>query len=175
MYFGPQIKVANYSNNKFGSASFNVFNPARDSMEGVDLRNNDLVMKAKDFFQNIPLNLTDLVLSNNTLAGIMPNPFPFLEKLKLFAVDNNNLEGMIPYEIVGFVDLAVLDLANNKFSAEMPPGIGNLEKLTLLNVSSNAIRGSIPESLGGLEGKVQNVGANMLISHCLIQTLTISI
>ena len=50
-------------------------------MSMVDLSYNLLDMEAVDFFWNVPVHVTELNLSNNTLRGTFPDPFPFLGNL----------------------------------------------------------------------------------------------
>mmetsp|Transcript_12632 Transcript_12632/g.24040 ORF Transcript_12632/g.24040 Transcript_12632/m.24040 type:complete len:1810 (+) Transcript_12632:137-5566(+) len=164
MYFSSSIMYVNYSSNHFSSAGFKRFNPAYKTMRVVDLSNNELDMEAEDLFRNLPVNVAELVLSNNTLRGAFPDPFPSLGELTRFAIDNNDIKGPMPLDFANFMDLAILNLAGNHFSGSIPPDIGNLEKLVVLNVTSNRLSSLIPASLGNLTGviKILDLSNNML-------------
>mmetsp|Transcript_30292 Transcript_30292/g.63870 ORF Transcript_30292/g.63870 Transcript_30292/m.63870 type:complete len:1363 (-) Transcript_30292:3047-7135(-) len=153
MYFSPATVYANYSHNRFTSAGFKRFNGAYNTMEVVDLSHNSLDLVAVDFFRNLPVNVKELILSDNTMRGAFPVPFPLLKKLERFAIDNNDMEGPIPKVVENFPDVTVLNFAGNKFSQGIPPSFGYLEKLHVLNLTSNEFNSSIPDSLGRLEGR----------------------
>ena len=53
--------------NQFTSAGFKRFYAAYETLEVVDLRNNNISQVAMNIFHNIPPNLHELILSNNVI------------------------------------------------------------------------------------------------------------
>jgi Leucine-rich repeat (LRR) protein len=171
----------NLSHNQFSSAGFKRFNAAYDTLEVVDLSNNNISQVATNIFHNIPPNLHQLFLSDNVIGGTLPDSFKF-EKLTHFAMANNRIEGTLPdfpnyvpslreldlsnqkganwgglngtisMDIFKLVDLFALNLAGNSFEGGIPLSIGNLDNLKLLNLSSNELIKEIPSELGRLIG-----------------------
>eukprot|EP00579_Thalassiosira_antarctica_P031612 CAMPEP_0202030936 /NCGR_PEP_ID=MMETSP0905-20130828/64752_1 /ASSEMBLY_ACC=CAM_ASM_000554 /TAXON_ID=420261 /ORGANISM="Thalassiosira antarctica, Strain CCMP982" /LENGTH=1109 /DNA_ID=CAMNT_0048594753 /DNA_START=96 /DNA_END=3423 /DNA_ORIENTATION=- len=96
MTFSPATKYANFSHNKFSSVGFKRFNAAYETLQVVDLSNNEIDQAASEVFLNIPPNLEELILSNNAIRGAFPDPFPNLDKIRRFATANNNINGPLP-------------------------------------------------------------------------------
>jgi Leucine-rich repeat (LRR) protein len=181
MTFPSLTSYANFSHNSFTGVSFKRVNPAYESLKVVDLSNNMISQDASTIFYNIPPSIQELVLSNNSIAGELPNPFP-LEKLIRLGMSDNVMEGTLPNfpgtaslireidlsnqkqangggftgtiwtDIFKLVDLSVLNLAGNDLTGKIPSSIGNLAKLKVLNLSSNSLVKQIPKELGRLGG-----------------------
>ncbi|XP_065854531.1 receptor-like protein 46 [Euphorbia lathyris] len=93
--------------------------------------------------QNIYL-YTLLDLSNNKLAGEIPDTLGDLKNLKSFNLSNNKFSGGIPMSFGNLENLESLDLSSNNLSGEIPPTFGKLLQITLLDVSNNKLQGRIP-------------------------------
>jgi hypothetical protein len=182
MTFPSSTSYVNFSHNRFTGISFKRFNAAYETLEVVDLSNNNISRDASKIFYNIPLNIDQLFLSSNAIKGNLPDPFP-LEHLIRFAMADNEVNGNLPdfptstpllreldlsnqkrangggligtiwTDIFKLVDLLVLNLAGNSLSREIPTTIGNLAKLKVLNLSSDALSKQIPLELGRLKGR----------------------
>jgi Leucine-rich repeat (LRR) protein len=182
LLFPVSMSYVNLSHNQFTSAGFKRFNAAYDTLEVVDLSNNNISQVAMDIFHNIPPNLHGLFLSNNVINGKLPDTFKF-EKLTHFAMANNRIVGTLPdfpnnvpslreldlsnqkgaanggglsgtisMDVFKLVELNSLNLAGNSLTGEIPLSIGNLDNLKLLNLSSNMLSKEIPSELGRLIG-----------------------
>jgi Leucine-rich repeat (LRR) protein len=120
------------------------------TLENCDFSNNNIwVTLPKEF----PIKqVLFLVMSNNNIAGPLPdfpNTTPKLKRLKLA---NNHITGTIHDDMFKLGDLSVLDLAGNKLSGGIPASIGDLTQLSTLKLSSNSLGQSIPVKLGKLKG-----------------------
>ncbi|KAL7549045.1 hypothetical protein ACHAWF_012307 [Thalassiosira exigua] len=179
IFFSPVTSFINFSNNNFTSVGFKRFNAARESLKVVDMSNNLINQEASDIFNNIPMNIEELLLSNNEIFGTIPDPFP-LGSMRRFDIAHNNLHGplsnfpdatpqlrlldvsnqkrtvnrglngTLPLAIFKLADLIGLDLSGNKLSQSIPSTIGDLVLLKNLNLSSNFLTGPIPPELGKL-------------------------
>jgi hypothetical protein len=182
MAFPSLTSYVNFSHNSLTGVSFKKVNPAYESLKVVDLSNNMISQDSSMIFYNIPPNIQELVLSSNSIAGELPNPFP-LENLIRIDMSDNDMHGSLPdfpgtaslireidlsnqrqangegflgtiwTDVFKLVDLSVLNLAGNNLTGEIPLSIGNLAKLRVLNLSSNALVKQIPTELSRLTGK----------------------
>jgi len=152
MYFAPATTYANYSHNRFASASFNRFNAAYETLRSVDLSHNSIDQSAVEVLRNIPITVMELLLTNNMVRGVFPDPFPFLGELTRFGIANNRIEGPIPWDFAVFPNLTMLDLADNLLDGSIPVAIGHMKKMAVFNVSGNGLNGGIPGSFGKLAG-----------------------
>ena len=92
-----------------------------------------------------------LVISNNSIAGPLPNFPNTTPKLKRLELVNNHLTGTVHDNIFKLGDLSVLALTGNKLSGGNPAWIGNLTQLTMLRLLSNLLGLSIPVRIGKLQ------------------------
>ena len=92
-------------------------------------------------------NLEFLALSENQLSGIIPSEIGNCSNLIDLSLSDNQLSGNIPAEIWGLLNLESLNLWTNQLAGNIPPEVGNLIKLTTLDLSNNPLGGSIPEEI----------------------------
>ncbi|XP_028785288.1 MDIS1-interacting receptor like kinase 2-like [Neltuma alba] len=96
-------------------------------------------------------NLLQLDLSNNSmLSGRIPSSIGNLNRLQELYIVSCNLSGPIPNEIGKLDSLATINLESNKLYGPIPPSMGNLIGLEELVLSNNKLFGSIPQSIGNL-------------------------
>jgi hypothetical protein len=94
--------------------------------------------------------VTNLILDNNKLTGIIPTSIGNLKKLTKLELATNQLTGNIPVEIGNIDSLQVLDLSRNQLTGSIPTSIGNLSAMTTLNLEGNQLTGIIPSEIGNL-------------------------
>ncbi|OMO83241.1 hypothetical protein CCACVL1_11492 [Corchorus capsularis] len=96
-------------------------------------------------------NVAGVILDNLSLsadAGL--SVFSNLTKLVRLSMSNNSIAGVIPDNIGDFKSLEFLDVSNNLFSSSLPPGLGKLGSLRNLSLAGNNFSGSIPDTISGL-------------------------
>ncbi|XWS12267.1 hypothetical protein CRYUN_Cryun37aG0074800 [Craigia yunnanensis] len=94
-----------------------------------------------DFVRNLK-NLTDLVLRNVLLTGIIPSYITELQSLQKLDLSFNNLTGEIPSALFNMNPLRYLFLGNNSLSGTLPSQ--KSETLQTIDLSYNLLSGSLP-------------------------------
>lgn len=95
--------------------------------------------------------VTELNLSGNGLAGVLPAELGNLSSLRVLDLQENELSGSIGPWIGNLAALAKLYLQQNRLAGPIPDEIGNLIHLEYLNLRGNQLQGVIPESLRNLQ------------------------
>ena len=178
----PAAEHLNFSHNKIDQANhFKMFSQAYKGLRVVDLSNNLINQDASEVFHNIPLNIIELLLSNNNIKGSFPDPLPILENMRELTLDSNDMSGTLPdfsryfprlretnlshqASTRGFVgsipaglsnvpDLFVVDVAGNSLTGNIPSGVCSMANLKVLNLASNSLSGEIPKEIGKLGGR----------------------
>ncbi|KAH7841935.1 hypothetical protein Vadar_023694 [Vaccinium darrowii] len=89
-----------------------------------------------------------LLLSGNSLGGLLLLPSHHTIKLLSLDISNNRLEGFIPYKIgSSFPSLEFLNMSTNNFEGDIPSSLGDMTALTVLDLSNNRLSGVIPVHL----------------------------
>ncbi|XVF23081.1 hypothetical protein REPUB_Repub13aG0007200 [Reevesia pubescens] len=96
-------------------------------------------------------NVAGVILDNLSLSADADlSVFSNLTKLVKLSMSNNSIAGVIPDNIGDFKSLEFLDVSNNLFSSSLPPSIGKLGSLRNLSLAGNNFSGSIPDTISGL-------------------------
>ncbi|KAG0474015.1 hypothetical protein HPP92_015872 [Vanilla planifolia] len=98
----------------------------------------------------LSVNLSQLHLEENFIAGPIHPNISSLVNLTYLNLSNNVLNGSIPPEISGLRRLERLYLSNNRLTGEIPSSIGEIHHLGLLDISSNDLSGTIPDTFAEL-------------------------
>jgi len=96
----------------------------------------------------VPTNMRTLDLSNNQIAGQMPDCWEHQSSLRFLDLRNNKLSGKIPQSMGSLVNLEALVLRNNNFIGELPLTLKNCSSLVLLDVSKNMLSSEVPSWIG---------------------------
>uniref|UniRef100_A0A8R7QN77 Uncharacterized protein n=1 Tax=Triticum urartu TaxID=4572 RepID=A0A8R7QN77_TRIUA len=88
--------------------------------------------------------MVNLDLSNNSLAGEIPEEISALVALKNLNLSWNNFSRKIPENIGALIQVESLDLSHNDLSGEIPSSLSTLTSLSHLNLSYNNLIGKIP-------------------------------
>ncbi|MCY3630394.1 MAG: hypothetical protein OXG94_10330 [Bacteroidetes bacterium] len=94
--------------------------------------------------------VTELNLSDNGLAGILPAELGNISKLQVLDLQENDLSGSVGSWIGMLTALGKLHLQQNHLSGLIPDELGNLIHLEYLNLRGNQLEGAVPKSLGNL-------------------------
>jgi Leucine-rich repeat (LRR) protein len=88
------------------------------------------------------------LISNNSLAGNVPELFCNLTSLRVLDLASNNLIGSLPRCLDNFgVSLSILDLRRNKFQGSISKNWVKGSQLKIIIFSQNQFRGRLPRSL----------------------------
>ncbi|XP_057446121.1 receptor-like protein EIX2 [Lotus japonicus] len=93
-------------------------------------------------------NMRTLDLSNNQIAGQMPDCWEHLNSLEFLDLSDNQLSGKIPKSMGTLANLKALVLRNNSLSGELPSTLRNCTNLVMLDVGENLLSGPIPKWIG---------------------------
>ncbi|CAL5075608.1 unnamed protein product [Urochloa decumbens] len=99
---------------------------------------------------NLSLELQDLYLGGNQIAGHVPASVGRYYKLRSLQFSGNLFTGTIPSEIGKLSNLHNLWLDENSFRGDIPLSLGNITQLNLFQLSSNYLEGTIPATIGNL-------------------------
>ncbi|XP_047949623.1 receptor-like protein EIX2 [Salvia hispanica] len=95
-----------------------------------------------------PANATDILLSGNMFSGSMSSICQTIHShLEYIDLSNNQLAGNVPNCWKNIPNLHSLNLANNNFSGEIPASLGALHNLGALQMHGNELCGELPYSL----------------------------
>lgn len=101
-------------------------------------------------FQRIPLDskVTTLILSSTEVKSL--DGIRFARNLRTLDLSNNFIAGTLPDDFFYLVELKSLHLSANALSGTLPSHIGNLMKLVNFYADGNDFSGTIPSELGRL-------------------------
>ena len=85
-----------------------------------------------------------------------------LINLKDLSLENNQLAGSMPSELGNLINLRRIFLENNQLSGPIPTGIGNLTNLYYFNLTNNKLTGNIPESICNVDWNYSSINNNQL-------------
>lgn len=138
--------------------------------DDIDIATNYLAL-SKTLIPEIPIsignfiNLTSLILKNNSKLESLPETIGNLTKLEDLNLENNNLSSL-PETIGNLINLYNLNLENNKLST-LPETIKNLIKLSTLNLENNKLTYAIIPTLTALTLAIKNNSARTNVTYLL--------
>ncbi|KAG2722070.1 hypothetical protein I3760_02G112600 [Carya illinoinensis] len=136
-----QLELLDLGGNKIhGQVPKWVGNVSIKTLGALDLRYNFLTG-----FDQLPVNLKDLLLDFNMLQGSLPIPPPSIAS---YSVSNNRLTGEIPHLICNLSLITNLDLSSNNLGGLLPQCLGNLSHSVSLDLHGNNFHGTIPRICG---------------------------
>ncbi|CAI9779604.1 unnamed protein product [Fraxinus pennsylvanica] len=124
LFYWPEIKL---SKNMFSGSIFHLCTIPTESI----------------FHLNYVLDLSD-----NQLAGELPNCWMNGSELFVLDLANNKFSGKIPLTLGTLDQLEVLNLRGNNFIGELPSTLRNCRELRMLDVGGNKLTGNIPAWIG---------------------------
>ncbi|XP_022725249.1 LRR receptor-like serine/threonine-protein kinase RPK2 [Durio zibethinus] len=120
------------------------------SLRFLDVSENQIAGVIPQSFRDLK-SLVFLDLSGNKFRGPIPEGLHQLKHLKHLSLASNNLTGAIPSSFGQFRSLEVLELSSNSLSGEIPRGLVNLRNLTSLQLNNNKLSGEIPSGLSNMK------------------------
>ncbi|KAL7252588.1 hypothetical protein ACSBR1_007201 [Camellia fascicularis] len=143
----PNATYLNLSKNKFlGSLSF-LCSISGVELNYLDLSNNQLAGELPDCLGKFEA-LSILSLAYNNLSGAIPNSIGSLSQIQTLHLRNNNLSGELPSSLKSCTELRIIDLGVNRFTGKLPAWIGtHLTNLIVVSLRSNEFNGSIPQHI----------------------------
>ncbi|PQQ17303.1 LRR receptor-like serine/threonine-protein kinase GSO2 isoform X1 [Prunus yedoensis var. nudiflora] len=129
------------------------------SLASIDLSSNPLSTSIFLWLSNYNTSLVDLYLSDNLLAGSIPDVLGHMSSLAYLSLSNNQLERWVPHSFVSLCSLQSLDLSSNILSGQLSKFVQILfstcaqNSLEILDLSLNDLTGSLPDltNLSSLE------------------------
>ncbi|KAH6795089.1 hypothetical protein C2S52_005566 [Perilla frutescens var. hirtella] len=141
------ISIARFSQNMFsGSISFmcGIFS---SQLVLLDLSDNQLAGVLPNCWDNTR-SLTFLNLNNNNFYGEIPQSLGSLSSLETLQLRGNSLSGQLPSTLKNCTNLLLMDIGGNNLTGKMPPWLGaELTNLTHLSLRQNSLYGGIPQEI----------------------------
>ncbi|KAG6404918.1 hypothetical protein SASPL_132495 [Salvia splendens] len=152
------------SGNMFSGSISSICNTDQHHLLYLDISNNQLAGEVPDCWEKLP-NLQILNLANNSLSGEIPPSFSSLQNLNTLQMHGNNLWGELPYNLSLCRQLLSIDVGGNKLTGEIPASIGQLHGMFFLNLRGNKLHGGIPPQICNLTNiQVLDLSINNLSS-----------
>ena len=106
--------------------------------------------------------VTSLDLSDNDLAGPIPEALGQLDSLKVLNLFYDRLTGPIPEALGNLKNLQVLNLSTVRLTGPIPETLGQLKNLQELRLYNNGLTGCIPSALRAIPNNGRRWGAKTL-------------
>ncbi|XP_021800684.1 LRR receptor-like serine/threonine-protein kinase GSO1 [Prunus avium] len=135
------------------------------SLEKVDLYYNHLTWSIVLWLSNYSTSLLTLGLSNNNLAGFIPDFTRNMSSLAYLDLSNNNLTGLIPDFIGNMSSLVSLDLSDNQIEGANPNSFARLCNLRALSLQRNHLSGQLSKFVQLLPRCAQNSLEELYLSE----------
>ncbi|XP_047978579.1 receptor-like protein EIX1 [Salvia hispanica] len=131
------------SGNKLSGSISSICKTPHDDLQHFDLSNNQLAGEVPNCWDKMP-SLNYLNLANNNFSGEIPLSFGNLQELVALQMHGNGFSGELPYSLRLCQYLVIIDIGGNKLTGEIPTWIGQLSRMRVLNFRGNKLHGSIP-------------------------------
>jgi len=115
--------------------------------------------------------VTELVLGDNNLIGMLPSELSLLESLQFLMVARNKISGPMPVSLFSIQTLGTMDVGFNSITGVIPPAVGSAISLNSLNVEFNSMSGRLTKSIG----KTSNLGYLNLRSNQFASELPVEL
>lgn len=117
-----------------------------DALRVLDLSNNALAGTIPQELVKAT-NLDTIRLAGNQLSGALPQGLCALTRLRELDLSNNILQDSLA-SLCCLQNVTILNLRGNKFTGTFPACIGNMTSMGVLDLSRNAIAGTVPDAIG---------------------------
>ena len=129
----------------------------KDTLAGTATLNwsKDLAMTSWDGITLSGDRVHRIILTDQSLAGVIPAELGQLSELTRIDLDENSLTGEIPAQLGNLKQLTHLYLFDNALTGSIPPELGSMTALQVLYVEDNVLTGAIPAEIGNLSNLTQ--------------------
>ncbi|XP_057792812.1 receptor-like protein EIX1 [Salvia miltiorrhiza] len=136
--------------------------PQYRQLRRLYLSNNKLAGEIPNCWDKMP-NLDSLNLADNSFSGEIPRSFGSLLHLFALQLRGNNLSGELPSTLRLCQHLRLVDVGGNALTGEIPTWIGDLDNMAFLNLHGNKLHGNIPPQICNLTHiRILDLSINML-------------
>ncbi|KAL2335366.1 hypothetical protein Fmac_016579 [Flemingia macrophylla] len=172
--FPPDVFSLFLSNNMFSGSVSSICAMSQRILTYLDLSNNLLAGPLPNCWENFK-HLWVLNLANNSLSGRIPNSFSSLEEIRSIHLNDNNFSGEIPSFQTPRMNLRFIDFGDNILEGTLPTWF---DGLIVLRLRGNKIQGGIPTSICDIKSlQVLDLSSNNItgeIPQCLSHMSSLS-
>ncbi|KAL1560900.1 receptor-like protein EIX1 [Salvia divinorum] len=147
--FRANTIVIQLSENMFSGSVSSICKAHYGQLWNLDLSNNQLAGEVPNCWEKMP-NLAFLNLANNGFSGEIPDSLESLHGLLALQLRGNSLSGEFPSTLRHCQKLWLVDVAGNELTGEISTWIGELYNTEFLNLGRNKLHGSIPVEICNL-------------------------
>ncbi|KAK1319047.1 putative inactive leucine-rich repeat receptor-like protein kinase [Acorus calamus] len=129
------------------------------SLNVLDLRDNNLTSRLPP----MPKEIVNILLSKNSLSGVIPKQFGELNMLQHVDLSSNFLHGTPPEALFSLPNISYLNLASNMLNGSLPSRLKCGSQLGFVDLSTNRLMGGLPPCLQSNSNKrIVKFGGNCL-------------
>ncbi|KAK1271883.1 putative inactive leucine-rich repeat receptor-like protein kinase [Acorus gramineus] len=129
------------------------------SLNVLDLRDNNL----NSMLPQMPKEIVNILLSKNSLSGVIPKQFGELNMLQHVDLSSNFLHGTPPEALFSLPNISYLNLASNMLNSSLPSRLKCGSQLGFVDLSTNLLTGGLPSCLQSNSNKrIVKFGGNCL-------------
>ncbi|KAL1555666.1 receptor-like protein EIX2 [Salvia divinorum] len=135
--------------NMFSGSVSSICSTRHPDLQYLDLSNNQLAGEVPNCWEKMS-ELEYLNLANNSFSGKIRGSFGALHNLNILQMHGSGFSGELPYSLRHCQELSLLDVGGNKLTGEIPTWIGRLYQMQFLNFRGNKLHGSVPPKICNL-------------------------
>ncbi|KAG6404797.1 hypothetical protein SASPL_132373 [Salvia splendens] len=147
--FPTNISGIYLGGNMFNGSLSSICETRHDNLRSLTLSNNQLAGEVPNCWEKMP-NLLSLNLANNSFSGEIPASLGALGYNVALQMHGNNLWGELPYSLRHCQELRLIDVGGNLLTGEIPTWIGQMYNMHFLNLRGNKLHGGIPSQICNL-------------------------
>ncbi|XP_057792744.1 receptor-like protein EIX1 [Salvia miltiorrhiza] len=161
--FDANARNIQLSGNMFSGSISSICKTPHNGVRVLDLSNNKLAGQVPDCWDKIR-NLYSLNLADNSFSGEIPRFLGSnLHGLNALQLRGNSLSGELPSTLRLCQYLRLVDVGGNELTGEIPTWIGELSYMQFLNLRGNKLHGSIPPQICNLTDiRILDLSINIL-------------
>ncbi|XP_047940763.1 receptor-like protein EIX1 [Salvia hispanica] len=147
--FHANSETIQLSENMFSGSISSICKTHHSKLCLLDLSNNQLAGEIPNCWEKMP-TLYSLNLANNHFWGEIPRSLGSVSGLGALQLRGNSLSGEFPSTLRSCKELLLVDVAENELTGDIPTWFGELYKIENLNLGKNKLHGSIPVEICNL-------------------------